>query len=367
MGESLHLNNLPAQISSFVGRHQELEELSELVSQERLVTLTGPGGVGKTRLALQVGERVTSNYAHGAWLVDLAPLADLTLVPKAVALAPRIQEQPGRPLVATLIDRLRPRELLLLMDNCEHLVQTSAELVDLLLRSCPRLSVLATSRELLHVQGERVFRVPSLQLPESNPSSTVDDVRRADAGQLFVQRATSVQPDFSLSDHNAAAVVQVCRQLDGIPLALELAAARLSALTVEHSPIVSKIGSNCSLAAAQRPYRDIGPCMARSNGATTCCQPPSARCYADYRYSPVAGRSKLWKPSVPEANSAPKTSWICSPASLRNHWWWWPVSKRRKDFDTGSSRRCDSTGGPSCAVQGSNPSCADRTWRGASR
>jgi predicted ATPase/DNA-binding CsgD family transcriptional regulator/DNA-binding XRE family transcriptional regulator len=243
--EGVDLNNLPAQVSTFVGRAQELEEVSELVSRERLVTLTGPGGVGKTRLALQVAQRVTSSYAHGAWLVDLAPVADPTLVSKAVALALGVHEQPGRSVVDTLVERLHSRELLLLMDNCEHLGQTSAELVDHLLRTCSRLTVLATSRELLHVAGERVFRVPSLQLPEKSSSPTVDEIERADAVQLLVQRATSVQPDFCLSDQNAVAVVQVCWQLDGIPLALELAAARLSALSVEQ--LAERLGDRFKL------------------------------------------------------------------------------------------------------------------------
>lgn len=227
------MNNLPAQISSFIGREQELAEITLLLTTTRLLTLTGAGGVGKTRLALRVAAEAAPRYRDGVWLVDLAPLADATLVPKAVALALDVQEQPGRPLIDALTDRLRRRELLLVVDNCEHLVQACAELLDALMRSCPQLSVLATSREVLRVAGEHLFRVPSLQVPEPSLSASAELAGQAEAVQLLIDRARSVRPDFSLNNQNASAVVQVCRQLDGIPLALELAAARLSALSVE--------------------------------------------------------------------------------------------------------------------------------------
>jgi non-specific serine/threonine protein kinase len=189
--------------------------------------------VGKTRLALRVAEDLRSDYRDGVWLVDLAPLADAVLVPKALALALDVQEQPGRPLIDTLTDRLRRRQVLLVLDNCEHLVQACADLADVLLRSCASLRILATSRHVLRVSGERVWRVPSLQVPEAQERTTTDEVARTEAARLFAERARAVQPAFSLTDQNAGAVSQVCRQLDGIPLALELAAARMAVLSAD--------------------------------------------------------------------------------------------------------------------------------------
>ena len=225
------LNNLPAELSSFIGREQEVAEVISLLPTTRLLTLTGAGGVGKTRLALQIAAGVGPDYRDGVWLVDLAPLADPVLVPKAVALALNVQEQPGRPLIDTLTDRLRRRQLLLVLDNCEHLVQASAELADGLLRSCASLRILATSRHVLRVPGERVWRVPSLQVPEDHQRTTTEHVGRTEAARLFAERARAVQPMFSVTEHNARAVSQICRQLDGIPLALELAAARMAVLS----------------------------------------------------------------------------------------------------------------------------------------
>jgi predicted ATPase/DNA-binding XRE family transcriptional regulator len=230
---SEELNNLPAQLSSFIGREQELAEVRSLLPTTRLLTLTGAGGVGKTRLALRVATDVDSEYRDGVWLVDLAPLADPLLVPKALALALDVQEQAGRPLIETLTDRLRRRRLLLVLDNCEHLVQASADLADALLRRCAGLRVLATSRQVLRVPGESVWRVPSLQVPEDPERTTRDEVARTEAARLFTERARALQPAFSLTDQNVRAVSQVCRQLDGIPLALELAAARMAVLSAD--------------------------------------------------------------------------------------------------------------------------------------
>ena len=159
-------NNLPLQLSSFVGREREIAELSERLRTTRLLTLTGTGGCGKTRLALQVGADLVQGYPEGAWFVDLAPLADPTLVPQAVAAALGVHEVPGRPLLATLTDYLRGRALLVLLDNCEHLLDACATVADALLRACPRLRLLATSRELLGIAGETTWLVPSLSRPD---------------------------------------------------------------------------------------------------------------------------------------------------------------------------------------------------------
>jgi predicted ATPase/DNA-binding CsgD family transcriptional regulator len=224
--------SLPSPLSSFVGREKEVAEVRRLLETTRLLTLTGAGGVGKTRLALRVAAEVAAGYTHGVWLVDLAPLAEPALVPKAVASALDVHEQPHRLLVDTLADALRRRDLLLVLDNCEHLIQACAELVGALLPICSRLHVLTTSRQATRIAGETAWWVPSLQLPLA-ASPTAAQVAEAEAVKLFVERARAVQPGFVLTDRNAEFVVQVCRNLDGIPLALELAAARLSVLSPE--------------------------------------------------------------------------------------------------------------------------------------
>ena len=226
------LHNLPELVSRFVGRDAELVEVRKLVSGHRLVTLTGVGGSGKTRLALQVAAEALDDFAEGVWLVELASLADPALVTSAVASALGVREEPGRPLLETLVDALSDRHLLVLLDNCEHLLDAAATLVDTLVRSCPRLCVLATSREALAGDGERVYRVPSLSLPEADQILTPDEAWSFDAVRLFADRALEHRPDFEIDDTNAAVVTSLCRKLDGMPLAIELATARLSSLSV---------------------------------------------------------------------------------------------------------------------------------------
>jgi non-specific serine/threonine protein kinase len=229
---------LPRPLTSFVGRERELAALGERLRDPgvRLVTLTGAGGCGKTRLALRVAadllDAADAPYPDGAWLVDLAPLADPALVPPAVVAALGVRERPGRPPLATLAEYLRSRHLLLLLDNCEHLLEASARLADALLRACPHVTVLATSREALGLAGETPWRVPSLAVPEARRGRAPEALAQYEAVQLFVQRAVTVQPDFALTDRTAAAVAQICIRLDGLPLALELAAARVRALPV---------------------------------------------------------------------------------------------------------------------------------------
>jgi non-specific serine/threonine protein kinase len=225
--------NLPLQLTSFVGRKQEMVEVMQLLEQTRLLTLTGSGGTGKTRLVLQVAGGLREGYAQGVWLVDLAPLAEPTLVPQAVAAVLGVQGGTSRPLLATLVEVLRSRHILLLLDNCEHLVDACATLVEALLRACPRVHILATSREALGIAGEICWRVPSLSLPEADRQVALQELARYEAVQLFVERARAVQPQFALTERNSSAVAQICQQLDGIPLALELAAARMRGLTVE--------------------------------------------------------------------------------------------------------------------------------------
>jgi predicted ATPase/class 3 adenylate cyclase len=226
-------HNLPVQLTSFVGRERELAALGALLEQARLLTLTGIGGCGKTRLALQVAAHVVEAYPDGVWFVDLAPLADPGLVPQAVAAALGVREEPGLPLPATLTAALRPRRLLLVLDNCEHLVEACARLTDAVLRACPHLVVLATSREALGIAGETAWPVPVLPTPAAGAPPDPATLARYAAVRLFVERAAAVRPGFALTPDNAGAVATVCARLDGLPLALELAAARVRALSVD--------------------------------------------------------------------------------------------------------------------------------------
>jgi predicted ATPase/DNA-binding XRE family transcriptional regulator len=226
-------HNLPLQLTSFIGRERELAEVARLLGGMRLLTLTGTGGVGKTRLALQVATSQLDRYADGIRLIELAPLADPAGVPAAVATALGIREEAGQPLLATLLAALCPRRLLLVLDNCEHLLDACAALVAALLHGCPQLAVLATSREALGIAGEGVWRVPSLALPELEPVPAPEVLAQVEAVRLFGERARAVQPQFAVTAQNARAVTQICRRLDGIPLALELAAAQLRGLSSE--------------------------------------------------------------------------------------------------------------------------------------
>jgi predicted ATPase/class 3 adenylate cyclase len=226
-------HNLPLQLTSFVGREREMAEVAHLLGQTRLLTLTGVGGTGKTRLALQVAADQLAEYPQGVWLVELAPLADQALVPQTVAAVLGVREDGRRPLLATLTDVLRPKHLLIVLDNCEHLIDACAQLTDALLRACPKVQVLATSREALGIAGETSWRVPSLALSETDGQPAVEALRQVEAVRLFVERAVAAQSRFALTPVTAPLVVQVCRRLDGIPLALEMAAVRLRGLSVE--------------------------------------------------------------------------------------------------------------------------------------
>lgn len=223
-------HNLPRYASSLVGRTAELSELRALVGDGRLVTLVGAGGCGKTRLAVQVAAELVDGSGDGVWLAELAPLADGALVAATVASALGLRPEPTRPVVETLVNALRSRRMLIVLDNCEHVINAAAELADVLLSECPTVALLATSREPLRIAGEQRYRVASLGMPPDG--SSVDVILAADAVQLFGERARSQQPDFRLDDANAPLVSAICRQLDGIPLAIELAAARVPSLSL---------------------------------------------------------------------------------------------------------------------------------------
>ena len=227
---SLGANNLPIQMTSFVGRDADLADVKDLLARERLLTLVGPGGTGKTRLALQAAAETAPG--DGVWMVDLAPLADPKRVAQAVANVLNVREESERPLLQTLTESLREKQVLLLLDNCEHLVGAVAALADALLQSCPQVRLLATSRERLGVTGERVFVVASLTLPDLGRAWTASGLGGSDAARLFLDRA-ALHPGFALTDAAAPALARLCHRLDGIPLAIELAAARTRSLTVE--------------------------------------------------------------------------------------------------------------------------------------
>jgi non-specific serine/threonine protein kinase len=230
------LTNLPVQITSFIGRERELAEIARLLTATRLLTVTGAGGCGKTRLALQVVAGLLADYSDGVWFVDLAPLTDPTLVGQAIASVLGLQEAMGQSNLSRLQAALKSKHLLLVLDNCEHLIEACAQVADALLRGCPGVTLLATSREALGIAGETVWRVPSLSVPNTTATDaplSLDELAAFEAIRLFVDRATAVQPHFALTTQNAPTVDQICRRLDGIPLAIELAAARVRLLTVE--------------------------------------------------------------------------------------------------------------------------------------
>ncbi|MBC8140541.1 MAG: tetratricopeptide repeat protein [Armatimonadetes bacterium] len=226
-------HNLPTQATSFVGRETEVAEVKRLLETTRLLTLTGTGGAGKTRLSLQVAADEIDGVGDGVWLVELAPLSDGDGVAQAVAKVLFVKEVPGESLLDTLVRDLRPKKLLLLLDNCEHVLPAISRLADALLKNCPDVRLLATSRESLQIGGETLYRVPSLPLPDPAEAPTAQNVGQYEAVRLFIDRAIASKPAFAVTNANAPAVAQICSRLDGIPLALELAAARIKSLSAE--------------------------------------------------------------------------------------------------------------------------------------
>ena len=224
-------NNLPVQLTSFIGRDHEIKRIKSRLENNRLVTLTGPGGIGKTRLSIQVAFDLLTEYPDGAWLVELAPIMDPALVARTVCTALDVTQQSDRPALRVLSDYLKLKKILLVLDNCEHLIDASAELCDTLLRACPHVRILASSREALRIDGESVYRVPPLSLP--SPQDGLSAIEASEAVKLFIERATAASPEFEITENNAPAVAQICEHLDGIALAIELAASRTQMLSVE--------------------------------------------------------------------------------------------------------------------------------------
>lgn len=226
-------HNLPHQLTAFIGRASEIAQVRQLLAASRLLTLTGTGGCGKTRMALQVAADVVVSYPDGVWLVELASLADPGLVPRAVASVLGVTEQKGKTVAQSIVEHLAPRCALIVLDNAEHLLLACAQLTDAVLRQSQHVTVLATSRERLGVDGERSYRVPSLSVPEATHTASPELVAASESAQLFIERARLQQPRFEVTPSNAPALTAICRRLDGIPLAIELAAPRVRSMSLE--------------------------------------------------------------------------------------------------------------------------------------
>ena len=226
-------SNIPVPLTSFIGREQELKEIAGLLSASRLVTLTGPGGVGKTRLAIQTAHDLSKKYKNGVFWVSLVGLSDENLIPQEIAQTLNLRENPQEKIIETLKTYLKSKELLLVMDNCEHLIRACAQYTEQLLGACPKLRILATSIEALGLFNETIWQVPSLPLPENQREFSPKKLREFASIELFHERASNAKPGFALDEGNAASVTKICRQLDGIPLAIELAAARIKLMSLD--------------------------------------------------------------------------------------------------------------------------------------
>jgi predicted ATPase/class 3 adenylate cyclase len=226
-------HNLPLQVTSFVGREREIADVKKGLHNSRLLTITGAGGVGKTRLVVQVAFDAVSEYPDGVWMAELSPVGDPDRVPHTIAQALGVREESGKSLTDSIVKHLKAKRLLLVLDNCEHVLDVCSSLANEIIRSCPGVTIAATSREPLSISGEKVFTMPALSCPRADAATSNSNLYEYEAVKLFAERAQSVSPGFQVMPANASAVIQVCRRLDGIPLALELAAARVRVMPVE--------------------------------------------------------------------------------------------------------------------------------------
>ncbi len=231
--KTLPKHNLPVHLTTFIGREREQAQIGQLLAHNRLVTLVGAGGIGKTRLAIKAGGQLLDLYPDGVWFVAFEAILDPDLVPQAVASSLRIAELPDETVIESLVREVHSKELLLILDNCEHLLDACAQLAEGLLKSCPSIRILATSREALRLEGESFYQVPALDMPESQDRQVPEEFAGYEAVRLFLERARLVVPGFELTDTNAVTLATICRRLDGIPLAIELAAARSDIFTPE--------------------------------------------------------------------------------------------------------------------------------------
>jgi len=238
-------NNLPIQLSSFIGREDVMKQVKNFLNQTRLLTLIGSGGSGKTRLALQVGADVIDDFANGVFIIELAPVSDPSLIMQTLMNSLGVKEEPGRSLEESLTSYLKAKEMLIILDNCEHLINDCANLAERLLSNCPTLKIISTSREALNCSGEQTYKVPTLSLPNTYINNTPENLTQFESVRLFIERALSVNTNFQLNNNNAPALAEICRRLDGIPLAIELAAARIKVLTLEQ--ILNRLGDRFRL------------------------------------------------------------------------------------------------------------------------
>lgn len=226
-------NNLPVQLTSFVGREKQLADVKKLLQDTHMLTLIGPGGTGKTRISIQSANDLLTQYPDGVWLVELAPILDPLLVPRTTAITIGLRDEPQRPVIDMLCDYLSKKKMLILLDNCEHLVDACAQMADRILHAASDVRILASSREALGIAGEVTYRVPSLGLPDVDHLPSMEALSQYEAVTLFIDRATSAIPSFAVTNENAPSLAQICHRLDGIPLAIELAAGKIRVLSVE--------------------------------------------------------------------------------------------------------------------------------------
>ena len=339
-------HNLPTQLTSFVGRGTQIDGDSRSLADNRLVTLTGAGGAGKTRLAIEVAGQMGDEFPDGVCYADLAPITHPDMVPLTVARALGLPDQPGRSITETLLRSVRDRRLLVVLDNCEHLLEASAALVNDVLAGCSRVTILATSREPLIVAGEVNWQVPSLSLAD-------------EAVELFTDRARRARPDFAVTDDNTETVTEICRRLDGMPLAIELAAARVRALSLDE--IVDSLHDRfrCSPVALAQRCAASRHCAPRSTGRMRCSPSPNESCFAAWPYSWAASTSMLPKPS----QAPPKwNAFRCSTNSACSSTSHWSSPKTPPaEPDTGSSKPCASTPWRNSANRVKPTTCAHGT------
>ena len=314
--------NLPVQVSSFIGRDRELSEVRALVASSRLVTLTGTGGCGKTRLSLQVAAELLDRPSDGVWLVELAAVTGQDAVAPAICEALAIVRQPGRQALDTLLSALATQDVLIVIDNCEHLIGACAKTADAILRHCPNARLVATSREPLGISGEAIYRVPPLSLPRPGDRDSPAP-EPSDAVALFVERAKEQGAGLSADDQTSLLIASICVRLDGMPLAIELAAARLRSLSL--SVLNDRIDQRFRLLTGEAvpPRRGSGPCGRPSTGPIHCSMVSSSCCCGACRCSPAV---LIWTPPKRSAASATSRR-STSPTFLARWWtraWSWP-------------------------------------------
>jgi class 3 adenylate cyclase len=323
--------NLPKQRTSFVGREREVADVTELLTRSRLVTLTGPGGTGKTRLAVKVAGDLLDRFPDGVFFVDLSPIIDAALVPSAIAQALVVREEPGRDLLETLGDHLRDRHELLVLDNTEQVIESGLA-VARLLDSALRLAILVTSRAPLHISGELEYHVPPMSIPDPERASDVELITRSEAVTLFGERAAAVRTGFRITAENAVAVAEVTVRLDGLPLAIELAASRLNLLT--RQALLDRLTERLPLLTGPGTVRSVtGRYAEPSRGATTCSSQTSACSSPAFPCSRAGGPLNPLTPCVARVRSL--TSW-----KDRAPWWTRALSVASSSRRASQGSRC---------------------------